>query len=135
MKKKISKSFSIPEFENTINTLTIEDKIFVDKSMEIARHVFELMQQGGIRQKDLALRMKKTEAEVSKWLSGLHNFTLRSLVKMEAALGCPVVYVPKMVTTPAMTHHARFTIGRDTDNIVHNQSAQETEPEEMSFAA
>jgi transcriptional regulator with XRE-family HTH domain len=37
-------------------------------------------------QKDLAKKMGKTEAEVSVWLSGQHNFTLKTLAKISVAL-------------------------------------------------
>lgn len=36
--------------------------------------------------------MGKTNAEVSKWLSGLHNLTTASIGKMTAALGEPIIH-------------------------------------------
>lgn len=35
---------------------------------------------------DLAKAMGKNQSEVSKWLSGMHNLTLKSIIKMEIAL-------------------------------------------------
>jgi transcriptional regulator with XRE-family HTH domain len=39
--------------------------------------------------------MGKKPSEISKWLNGEHNFTLRSLAKLEAELGEPIITVPK----------------------------------------
>ena len=98
MKKKIVKSVSIPEFRKSIAEMPEDSKIFVDKSLEIANHIFQVMRQKGFKQKDLAERMGKSEAEVSKLLAGMHNFTLRSIAKLEAALGSAVICTPKQVS-------------------------------------
>ena len=38
-------------------------------------------------QKELAKAMGKEPSEISKWLSGLHNLTHESIIRMEVALG------------------------------------------------
>ncbi|MBK8153775.1 MAG: hypothetical protein IPK61_12500 [Saprospiraceae bacterium] len=43
--------------------------------------------------------MDKKPSEISKWLSGEHNFTLRSLAKLSAELGEPLMEVPKKKST------------------------------------
>ncbi len=97
MKKKVLKAEFIPEFETSINEMPEDSKIFVDKSLEIANYIFRLMELKGLKQKDLAEKMGKTEAEVSKWLAGMHNYTLRSIAKIEAALGSTVICTPVKV--------------------------------------
>jgi hypothetical protein len=42
--------------------------------------------------------MDKKPSEISKWLSGEHNFTLRSLAKLSVELGEPLMEVPKRKT-------------------------------------
>lgn len=91
-KKKSLKTESIPEFRASIDAMPEDSKIFVDKSLEIAHHIILLMRQKGMKQKDLAEKMGKSEAEVSKLLGGMHNYTLRSIAKLEAALGATVIY-------------------------------------------
>ena len=41
--------------------------------------------------------MGKSEAEISKWMRGTHNFTIDTLLSIENNLGAPilVVYSPK----------------------------------------
>ncbi len=45
------------------------------------------------KQKLLAEKMGKTEAEVSKWLNGVQNFTTKTLTKLSIAFDEPIVAV------------------------------------------
>lgn len=72
-----------------------EVRIFVRKYGDIIVRVHQLLREKGWTQKDLAASLEKTPSEVSKWLNGDHNFTLRSLAKLEAELGADIIYVPK----------------------------------------
>lgn len=94
MKKKLLPEEFMPEFDAGITDMKEDSKIFVDKSLEIADYIFRIMEQRGLKQKDLAERMGKTEAEISKFLGGMHNYTLRSISKIEAALGMTVICTP-----------------------------------------
>lgn len=93
-KKKILIAEDMPEFHSDIEAMPVEDKIFVDKSVEIAEYVFQLIEEKGMKQKDLAEKMGKTEAEVSRILGGMHNLTLRSIAKLEAALESIIICTP-----------------------------------------
>lgn len=97
MKKKVLKAEVIPEFEESIASMPEDSKIFVDKSLEIADFIFWIMEQKGMKQKDLADKMGKTEAEISKFLAGMHNYTLRSIAKIESALGATVISTPRTI--------------------------------------
>ena len=63
-------------------------------SMAIAHYIFQQLEKKRMTQKDLAVAMEKSEAEVSKWLNGMHNLTLRSIAKLQVALGEAVIVVP-----------------------------------------
>ncbi|MEZ4850576.1 MAG: helix-turn-helix transcriptional regulator [Bacteroidia bacterium] len=67
---------------------------FVRLYGDIVVRVHELLKLKGITQKDLADRMGKKPSEISKWLNGEHNFTLRSIAKLQAELGEPIIHVP-----------------------------------------
>lgn len=64
-----------------------EIKKYVDMSFRIANNIYSILESKGMEQKDLAKLMKKNESEVSKWLSGTHNFTLKTLANISVALG------------------------------------------------
>ena len=67
---------------------------FVDKNLDISQQVFALLDEKGWNQGDLARALGKSDAEISKWLSGTHNLTLRSIAKMEAILDADIVITP-----------------------------------------
>lgn len=68
-------------------------KIFVRLYADIVVRVNELMEEKGWTQKELAERMDKKPSEINRWLKGEHNFTLRSIAKLEAELGEPILSV------------------------------------------
>lgn len=54
--------------------------------MLMAAKIADAMRSCGMNQKQLALKMGKTESEVSEWLSGDRNFTLDTLTEIEHTL-------------------------------------------------
>ncbi len=71
-----------------------ENRIFVKKNLEISEQVAALLKEKNWSQKELAGRLGKSESEVSKLLSGLHNLTLKSISKLEAELGSDIIVTP-----------------------------------------
>lgn len=67
---------------------------FVDNNFAISEQVSVLLDKRGWSQKDLAEAVGKSESEISRWLCGTHNLTLRSIAKMEAALGEDIITTP-----------------------------------------
>jgi ribosome-binding protein aMBF1 (putative translation factor) len=71
-----------------------ETKIFARLYADIVVRVNQLLKAKGFSQKDLADKLEKRPSEINKWLVGEHNFTLRSLAKLEAELGETIINVP-----------------------------------------
>jgi transcriptional regulator with XRE-family HTH domain len=69
--------------------------IFVKQSFEIVDRIHEILAKQGKEQKDLAKALGKSESEVSKWMTGTHNFTINTLAKIQAALGETILQVAK----------------------------------------
>lgn len=69
--------------------------IFVDWYADLVVRINQLLREKNITKKELADKLEKQPSEISKWLSGEHNFTLRSLAKLSAELGEPLLEVPK----------------------------------------
>lgn len=65
----------------------------VDLSFRIVDRIHEILQSKGLKQKDFAAIMGKSEAEISKWMRGTHNFTIDTLVSIERNLGEPILLV------------------------------------------
>lgn len=70
-------------------------KIFVDWYADLVVRINQLLSEQNLSKKELAEKMEKMPSEISKWLNGEHNFTLRSLAKLSAELGEPLLEVPK----------------------------------------
>lgn len=64
-----------------------EVKRFVDHSFDVVNKIHEILEKQGKTQRDLAKLLGKNESEVSKWMQGTHNFTLKSIAKIESVLG------------------------------------------------
>jgi transcriptional regulator with XRE-family HTH domain len=72
-----------------------EVRIFVRQYTDIIVRINQLIKAKGYTQKDLAEKLNKRPSEISKWLSGNHNLTLKTIAKLEAQLGAPIIYVKK----------------------------------------
>jgi transcriptional regulator with XRE-family HTH domain len=73
-------------------------EIFVDWYADLVVRINQLLRENKITKKELAEKLDKKPSEISKWLNGEHNFTLRSLAKLSAELGEPLLEVPKRKT-------------------------------------
>ena len=80
--------------------LTPEIQKQVDMQVMIANRIYDLLEQKGMSQKDLAQKLGKTETEVSRWLCGTHNMTMATLAKIAVALDDDLI-------TPTVTKHSR----------------------------
>ena len=79
-----------------IQNETPEDvRIFVRQYTDIVMRINEILLAKGYTQKDLAIKMKKKPSEINKWLKGNHNLALRTIAKLEAELGEPVIYTSR----------------------------------------
>ena len=75
--------------------ITPEMKLQMEMSVAVANRIYDILEAKGMTQKELALKLGKTETEVSRWLSGTHNLTLSTISKVSVALGEDIVIIPK----------------------------------------
>lgn len=84
----------LDKFYKVIQETDPADRALISKNMDILERIHELLEQKfGGRQKDLAARMCKSEAEISKVLSGLQNFTMKTIIKFEIAFDDSIMVV------------------------------------------
>lgn len=65
----------------------------VDLSFLIVDRIHNILEEKGLKQKDLANLLGKSESEISKWMRGTHNFTLETISSIENVLGTPILQV------------------------------------------
>ena len=80
-------------FRQIVDETPAELKTQLRFSDSIAEKLDKLLKERGMSQRDLAKNTGKTEAEVSRWLGGTHNFTLRTLAKISNVLGEDLITV------------------------------------------
>lgn len=124
-------------FQRILDNTPKDVDIFVDWYADLLVRINQLLREKGITKKELAEKLDKNPSEISKWLSGEHNFTLRSLAKLSAELGEPLLEVSKKTAKTEFTEdgfrckvHTFVTytkIETSTANKVW-QLAEETEP-------
>lgn len=64
-------------------------------SFSIAERIVEVLKQKGMTRRDLANKLGKRESEISKWLTGRHNFTISTLSYISSALGEDIIMVAR----------------------------------------
>ena len=74
-------------FREAVAQIPNDVRIEVDLSFAIADKIDAILKQKGMTQKEFARKMGKTEVEVSRWVGGTHNFTLRTIAKISDVLG------------------------------------------------
>ena len=72
-----------------------ETREWVDMSFKIADRIHSILAAKSMTQRDLAVKLGKSEAEISKWMRGTHNFTISTIKKIEIALDCEILSVKK----------------------------------------
>jgi len=84
----------LKNYHKVIKETPDDVKFFVQDSMHILERLHELLHEKFEgKQILLAKKLGKSEAEVSKMLNGIQNFTLRTLSKLKAAFGESIIGV------------------------------------------
>jgi len=81
--------------ENRRKKISKDVDLYVNQSFDIVDRIHKILAKQGKEQRDLAKALGKKESEISKWMSGTHNFTIKTLAKIEAVLDEPIIQVSK----------------------------------------
>src|SRR5690554_3218023 len=73
-------------YKRLMKRIPLEVQQRVNFNMEVAHEVHQTLKEQGLTHADLAKRLGKYESEISKWLTGTHNFTIKTIQKIDAAL-------------------------------------------------
>lgn len=76
--------------------VSLEARKRVDLSFMIVDRIHAILEERGMKQKDLAEMLGKKESEISKWMRGTHNFTIDTVSAIESALGAPILQIVKV---------------------------------------
>ena len=105
----------------------------VDLEMALSNRISDLMTERGLSKLEFAKALGKRPSEVTKWLSGQHNFTIRTISLLSAYFGKSIIHVEWIIGTkqiaflltnadwrkaqhrfaPFRIHHSSFHILKD----------------------
>lgn len=84
-----------PLFRECLSKVSDKTRAEFNLSFDIADRIDTILRRKGMTQKELAVKMGKRESEISKWLSGRHNFTTKTIASISIALGEPIIQTVK----------------------------------------
>ncbi len=67
--------------------------IETDLAFEISDRIYRLMNERGLTKKQFADLLGRHPSEITKWLSGQHNFTIATLSLLSSFFGQPIITV------------------------------------------
>jgi len=80
-------------FNEKMAAVSSEIMTEVQLSADIIARIEVILKQKNMTQKDLARKMGRSEAVISRWTTGFPNLTLKSIAEISTALGEPLIKV------------------------------------------
>ncbi len=127
--------------DELLNEITPAEKMQVRVKMQLAARLDDLITETGLNKSEFASRLGKNPSEITKWLSGTHNFTIDTLVEIAGALNITVqeLFPPRSIKVINKLHFVVVSETRpqniiyDTPNILtHSGHTIEIEKKQYS---
>ena len=80
-------------FQETMSAVTPAVASEVQLSADIIARIDDILKEKKMTQRDLARKMGRSDAVVSRWTTGFPNLTLKSIAEISTALGEPLIRV------------------------------------------
>ena len=82
-------------FKEKMDAIPPEIVSEVQLSADIIARIDAILKKKKMTQRDLARKLGRSEAVVSRWTTGFPNLTLKSIAEISTALGTPLIQVTK----------------------------------------
>ena len=97
--------------KNLLDEMKDIEKVQVETKFNLANALDSLLKNKGISKSEFAARMGKSPSEISKWMSGKHNFTIDTLLEIAHALKVDIAellkYKPEPLFKTKVTVHRK----------------------------
>ena len=80
-------------YREMVSQVPPEIKEEINLSFAISNKIESLMQERGLSKKQFADQLGKRPSEITRWLSGQHNFTVSTLVMLSTFFGKSIISV------------------------------------------
>jgi antitoxin component HigA of HigAB toxin-antitoxin module len=81
------------EYNKIVASIPTRIQKEVDMQMAVSNRIYDLMTKAGLSKAEFARAIGKRPCEITKWLSGQHNFTLATLCLLSDFFGKPIITV------------------------------------------
>jgi transcriptional regulator with XRE-family HTH domain len=96
------------------------ERVQVETKFNLANALDALLKNKGISKSEFAARMGKSPSEISKWMSGKHNFTIDTLMEIAHALKVDLTellkFKPEPLIKTKITVHRKSKPDSNKDN-------------------
>ena len=76
-----------------LSDISPEERAEARLSFQISNRLDFLMKEKGLSKKQLADAIGKRPSEITRWLSGEHNFTISTLAMLSSFFGQPIITI------------------------------------------
>jgi DNA-binding transcriptional regulator YiaG len=81
------------EYNKIVNSIPSRINREVEMQMAVSTRIYDLMTNAGLSKAEFARAVGKRPCEITKWLSGQHNFTLATLALLSDFFGKSIIKV------------------------------------------
>lgn len=110
-----AKNFKSNLVEDILNDISQEEYEKAEKKMLLAARIDDAIKAKGLKKKDFARLMQKSPSEITKWISGTHNFTCETLIDIENVLGIELIVFEKKPSAKSKTFNYQASSPASTD--------------------
>lgn len=98
------------------------ERVQVETKFNLANALDALLKNKGISKSEFAAKMGKSPSEISKWMSGKHNFTIDTLMEIAHALKVDLTELLKfkpepLIKTKVTVHRKKKTDDKKDDGL------------------
>lgn len=81
------------KYDAMVRAIPPQIKAEGDLEFAISTRIYDLMNERGLTKAEFARAIGKRPCEITKWLSGQHNFTLATIAMLSTFFGQPIITV------------------------------------------
>ena len=124
MSKTYPEIYKSDLIEELLSEITPKQQKNTDRKMMLAARIVDAMRCKGLKKGELAKALNKRPSEITKWLSGTHNFTSETLWQIEDILGIELVNLgSKTKERVVYVAYANVSQDNNTSNDFFNEEA------------
>jgi ribosome-binding protein aMBF1 (putative translation factor) len=117
---KKARTYNSPIVESILSNISKEEFDITEGKMRLAIKIAEAIKASGLNKSQFAKKINKNNSEISKWLSGTHNFTTETLLLLENELAIKLLDSEINETTALKYIHIEVESTKETKSIYNS---------------